>query len=245
MAYASRGRSPVVEIIGHRGSPRECRENTLSSFSRAFADGANAVELDVHATRDGAVVIHHDSATNSRPGDSGTVAVIADSTLNALQSIPVGAERIPTLQAMLELAPAEATVYVEVKAPRIETEVVAVIRASGRTCAVHSFDHRVARRVHELAPEIPVGVLQTSYPIDPLRAMHDAGARDLWQQWELIDEALIRLVHDDGRRVIAWTVNTPEVARRLIDWGIDGVCSDVPGTMRALADDLAGGRRLP
>jgi glycerophosphoryl diester phosphodiesterase len=131
-------------------------------------------------------------------------------------------------------------VYVEVKAPRIEAQVISDIRASGRACAVHSFDHRVARRVHDLAADIPVGVLQTSYPVDPLRVMHDAGARDLWQHWELLDEALVQLVHRDGRRIIAWTVNDPTVARRLLAWGVDGICTDLPGTMRALADSSAG-----
>jgi hypothetical protein len=84
--------------------------------------------------------------------------------------------------------------------------VISDIRASGRTCAVHSC-HRpsVARRVHDLAADNPVGVLQTSYPVDPLRLMHDAAARDLWQHWELLDEALVELVHADGAGSIAWT----------------------------------------
>ena len=183
MAYASTPQSSMVEIIGHRGSPREYRENTLPSFRRAFEVGANGVELDVHGTRDGVVVVHHDAATNSRPGDSGTVAVIAESTLPMLRRIPVGTDTVPTLGELLAMVPTDGTVYVEVKAPRIEAQVISDIRASGRTCAVHSFDHRVARRVHDLAADIPVGVLQTSYPVDPLRLMHDAGARDLWQHW--------------------------------------------------------------
>jgi glycerophosphoryl diester phosphodiesterase len=230
----------MVEIIGHRGSPSEYRENTLPSFRRAFEVGANAVELDVHGTRDGVVVVHHDAATNSRPGDSGTVAVIAESTLPMLRRIPVGTDTIPTLGELLAMVPTDGTVYVEVKAPRIEAQVISDIRASGRTCAVHSFDHRVARRVHDLAPDIPVGVLQTSYPVEPLRLMHDAGARDLWQHWELLDEALVELVHADGRRIIAWTVNDSSVARRLLDWGVDGICTDVPGAMRALVDSARG-----
>jgi glycerophosphoryl diester phosphodiesterase len=97
---------------------------------------------------------------------------------------------------------------------------------------VHSFDHRIARRVRELAPEIPVGILQTSYPVDPIHPMRDTGARDLWQYWELIDADLIDRVHADGGRVIAWTVNEVDVARRLASWGIDGICSDLPATMR-------------
>jgi glycerophosphoryl diester phosphodiesterase len=239
MAYASTRPSGPVEVIGHRGSPRDCRENTLPSFLRAFADGADAVELDVHGTKDGVVVIHHDPVTNSRPGESGPVATIADSTLASLRAIPVGGGTVDTLEELLACMPENATAYVEVKAQKIEEAVVSVIRSSGARCAVHSFDHRIVQHVHQLAPTIPVGILQTSYPINPLRPMRDAGARDLWQHWELVDESLVEQVHGDGGRVIAWTVNDRDVARRLIGWGVDGVCSDVPATMRALVDEMA------
>lgn len=238
MAYASNRATRPLEIIGHRGSPNEHRENTLPSFRRAFAHGANGIELDVHGTKDGAVVVHHDPSTNSRAGDSGPVLSLVDSTLAAVRTVQLGNDKIPTLDEVLSATPSEGVVYVEVKAVAIEESVIASIRNGGRRCAVHSFDHRVVRRVHELAPEIPVGILQTSYPVDPLRPMRDAGARDLWQQWELIDESLIERVHGDGGRVIAWTVNRSEIAERLIRWGIDGVCTDLPGVMRPIADSI-------
>jgi len=241
MAYASaRGPRPV-EIIGHRGSPRAERENTLASFARAFADGADGIELDVHGTRDGVVVVHHDHVTNSRVGDAGPVMVLAESTLEALRAVRDSTSGIPTLAEVLASAPDRAIVYVEVKARGIEEPVVACIRSGGRSCAVHSFDHRIVRRVHELAPELSVGVLQTSYPVDPIRPLGDAGARDLWQQWELIDEELIDVVHQNGGRVVAWTVNNPAVAKRLVSWGIDALCSDVPREMRGLVDGLGAG----
>jgi glycerophosphoryl diester phosphodiesterase len=229
-----------AEVIGHRGSPREFRENTLPSFQRAFAAGANGIELDVHATSDRVVVVHHDPITNARPRDSGPAIRIADATLHDLRSVLVGQERIPTLADVLLAVPARAIVYVEVKASGIEDVVVAAIRAADRRCAVHSFDHRVTRRVAEIAPEIPTGILQTSYPVDPIRPVRDAAARDLWQQWELIDEELIRVVHGHGCRVIAWTVNDAGVADRLLDWGIDGICTDTPAPMRALVDARLG-----
>jgi len=100
---------------------------------------------------------------------------------------------------------------------------------------VHSFDHRIALRVREIAPTIPVGILQTSYPVDPLRPMHDAGARDLWQQWELIDTALIERVHADGGRIIAWTVNDHDIGRRLAAFGVDAICTDLPAAMLSVA----------
>jgi len=68
--------------------------------------------------------------------------------------------------------------------------------------------------------------------------MHDADARDLWQHWELIDPELVERVHGDAGRVIAWTVNEGDVARRLLSWGVDGICTDVPGAMRALVDEV-------
>lgn len=238
MAYANAPRPARPEVIGHRGSPRDHRENTLASFRRAFDVGANAVELDVHGTVDGAVVIHHDPVTNSRSGESGPRLTIARSTLAAVREVPIVDGPIPRLEDLIATVPANDTVYIEVKAKGIEEAVVSIVRATAARCAVHSFDHRVARRVRDIAPEIPVGILQTSYPVDPIRPMRDAGARDLWQHWELIDESLIARVHADGGRVIAWTVNDAEVARRLVDWGIDGICSDVPATMRAVADEI-------
>lgn len=236
MAYASATRPARPWIIGHRGSPGDHRENTLPSFLRAFDAGAEAIELDVHGTADGAVVIHHDAATNSRPGESGPRAVIADTTLLALREIPIADGPIPTLAELLAVTPGDRAVFVEIKAKGIEAAVVSVIRAAAKQCAVHSFDHRVARRVRDVAPEIPVGILQTSYPVDPLRPMHDAHARDLWQHWELIDSELVERVHGDGGRVIAWTVNDADVARRIASWRVDGICTDVPAVMRALVD---------
>jgi len=238
MAYANARLSARPEVIGHRGSPRDHRENTLASFRRAFDVGANAVELDVHGTVDGAIVIHHDPVTNSRSGESGPRLTIAESSFASLRDVPIADGPIPRLDELIATVPENDTVYIEVKAKGIEEGVVSIVRASMKRCAVHSFDHRVARRIRDLAPEIPVGILQTSYPVDPIRPMHDAGARDLWQHWELIDESLIERVHADGGRVIAWTVNDVAVARRLAGWGIDGICSDVPATMRVVADEL-------
>jgi glycerophosphoryl diester phosphodiesterase len=237
MAYASSTRPVRPWIIGHRGSPRDHRENTLRSFRRALDAGADAIELDVHGTADGAVVIHHDAATNSRPGESGPRVAIAVTPLSALRELPIPDGPIPTLDELLAQTPQDRAVFVEVKATGIEEAVVSIIRAAARRCAVHSFDHRIARRIREIAPEIPVGILQTSYPIDPVRPMHDAGARDLWQHWELIDSELIERVHADGGQVVAWTVNDDDVARRLAGWGVDGICTDVPAAMRALVDD--------
>jgi glycerophosphoryl diester phosphodiesterase len=221
-------RSP--ELIGHRGAPLERPENTLASFLRALDLGADAVELDVHATRDGVVVVHHDfvpraetsvSALRGRP--------IAELTAAELATFRVSGEPIPTLADVLEGVGQHATVYVEIKGRAIErfvTETLAHASSPARV-PVHSFDHRAVVRARALDPKLTAGILLVSYLIEPDRALHAAGARDYWQEWTMIDQALVDVVHAAGGRVIAWTVNNPQDARRLASMGVDGICTDV------------------
>jgi glycerophosphoryl diester phosphodiesterase len=223
----------MPELIAHRGMPRERPENTLSAFALALERGADALELDVHGTRDGVVVVHHDAVPRARatvPRLAG--APIAQLARAELDTFVVGeAERVPTLDEVLALARGRATVYVEIKARAIEALVVDVIRRSGAECAVHAFDHRIARRVHELAPEVPTGILLASYLLDPAGALRAAGARDYWSHWEFVDERLVEDVRGAGGRVVAWTVNAPEAARALVAMGVEGICTDLADTV--------------
>lgn len=224
-----------LEIIAHRGTPREHPENSLPGFRRALEYGANGIELDVHLTSDGMVVVHHDPALHSplesSAGDSRSLE-IRDLTYDAVRARPlVPGVPIPTLAEVLDLVGPLATVYIEVKAP---AAVDAVVRCAGQTkvrCAVHGFDHRVALRALAIAPDIPAGILLDSYLIDPAAALANAGARDYWQRWDMIDAELVARIHSAGGRVIAWTVNDVTDARRLAALDVDAVCTDICGTM--------------
>lgn len=222
-------RSP--ELIGHRGAPRERPENTLASFLRALDLGADAIELDVHATRDGVVVVHHDFVPRATP----TVAAlhgrpIAELTAAELATFRVSGEPIPTLADVLAAVAPRATVYVEIKGRAIEQLVVATIARGPRPCSVpvHSFDHRIVARARAIDPDVVAGILLVSYLVEPEQALRAARARDYWQEWSMIDEHLVRAVHGAEGRVIAWTVNEPDEARRLASIGVDGICTDVP-----------------
>ena len=223
------------ELIGHRGAPRERPENTLSSFLRALDHGVDAIELDVHATADGVVVVHHDAvphAVPSRPELGGRR--ISHLEHAELERFTVGEdERIPTLDEVLAAVDGRATVYVEIKARHIEQAVIDCVRRSETSCAIHCFDHRVVRRVKELAPELPAGVLVAAYLLDPGRTLRETGARDYWLEWTFIDEELVRRVHEADGRVIAWTVNGPAEAAAFAALGVDGLCSDVVPEIRA------------
>jgi len=224
----------VTEIIAHRGTPREFPENTVLGFLRALELGADGVELDVHGTGDGVAVVHHDpvlGAGHGRPG-----AAIRQMTYAEVRGYPLAdGTAVPTLVEVLLAIGGRATVYVETKAHDIERSVVACIAQAGATgwCAIHSFDHRASRHVRAIAPSMPTGILVSSYLIDPARALRAAGARDYWQQWEEIDDALVLAVHEAGGRVVAWTVNDSQQGARLAALGVDALCTDVCKEFRA------------
>ena len=221
--------SSRIELIGHRGAPRERPENTLASFERAIAHGADAVELDVHATADGTVVVHHDAA----PRGGRPIATLSDAELARHL---VAGEPIPTLDAVLALCAGRCVVYVEIKGRGIERAVVDRIRAQRAECAVHSFDHRAVRAVRDLAPELRRGILLDAYLVDTAAAIRAADAQDLWQRWEWIDERLVAQARIAGARVVAWTVNEPDVARALRSIGVESLCTDDVPEMRRIRD---------
>ena len=212
------------ERIAHRGAHATHPENSVAAFEEALELGADAIELDVHATSDGVVVVHHDPVVTSEglPG-----ARIADLTAADLaQYRLVNDVPIPTLSSVLTAIGHRAAIYVEIKAPSIEPLVVRCIRESETACAVHSFDHRIVKTVIGIFPAIPTGVLQVARPLDPVHALVAAGARDLWQEVSAIDEELVARAHALNARVIAWTANDIDHWETLRRIGVDGICTD-------------------
>jgi glycerophosphoryl diester phosphodiesterase len=212
-----------MERIAHRGAKREFPENTLEAFARAYERDADAVELDVHATADGVVVVHHDPWI----GPNRFTSRINQMSWADLSSVSVGGvARIPTLSAVLAATPAWATVYVEIKGDNIETLVAAAIRASSARCAVHSFNHDAIVRMRDIAPEIPRGILFEQLNINILDIIRVTDARDVWPRHDLLDRDLVAAIRAARARVIAWTVNDPGEAGRLTALGVDGLCGD-------------------
>ena len=230
LSYASRSRPmPRPLIIAHRGASGAAYENSLAAFELARAQGADGVELDIHATSDGAFLVHHDDAV---PG----LGVLRDHPHEhfATHRLPNG-EPIPTLGQVLETLGAM-DLFIEVKQlhPRWDARLLQVMRAgpAPERYAVHAFDHRIIARLGRGAPLLRRGALSASYPIDPVTPLVAAGADTLWQESGLIDAALVEAVHASGRRVIAWTVNDDDEARRLAALGVDGLCGNWPDRLR-------------
>jgi glycerophosphoryl diester phosphodiesterase len=224
------------EIIAHRGAPREALENTLPAFRLALAQGADGIELDVHATSDGVIVVHHDPTLRTMDAQ-GAVALLEIARLDAsaVAALPLaGGSVAPTLDEVLDLVGQHVTVYVEVKAFGVEDALEATLaRHPGVRVAVHAFDHRIPVAARQRRPTLPIGLLSTSYPLDLRGFIGSARCQAFWQHAPLIDRALVEGAHELGAKVVAWTVNDVNQARALVDLGVDALCTDTPGLLRS------------
>lgn len=218
-------------VIGHRGASAYEYENSRAAFRAARARGADGVELDIHASADGALFVHHDETV------SGVHITRAGSAQVRALRLPNG-ESVPTLEDALAAIDPALRVFVEVKSlpPTFDDPLFAILDASGGRCAVHGFDHRIVRRLGLARPDLQRGVLLASYPLRPLDVLQDAGASVLWEDQALIDDALVETLHRSGYQIYAWTVNDPEDMRRLVALGVDGLCTNAPDVARRVLD---------
>lgn len=220
----------LPRIIGHRGASAREPENSLAAFRRAIELGANGVELDVHTTADGALVVHHDFEIPrlGRIGDLEVARIRA-------HRLPNG-EPVPLLEEALDAIGGH-EVWVEVKSldPKLDRVLLATLAGgpAPERYAVHGFDHRIIARLGAAHPALSRGVLSTAYPLDPVAPVRAAGATTLWQEHHLIDLELVEQMHGAGCTVIAWTVDTPRDIARLAALGVDGLCGNAPDAILA------------
>lgn len=212
--------------VSHRGLHSSLPENSIPAFEAAIAAGAEGIELDIHGSSDGVLHVHHDPAldVNGSPVPFSSLDSRDIGKLRLVGDIP-----IPTLDDALTAIGSRAKVFIEVKALGVETDLARCLRRHSHNTeqyAVHAFDHRVVKRMLELVPSIRTGILQVSYLVDSTDAMRRAGAGDLWQHADFIDEQLVTDIHARGGRVVAWTPNHDSQWATLSSLGVDAICTD-------------------
>jgi glycerophosphoryl diester phosphodiesterase len=220
-------------VIAHRGASGYEVENSLAAFRAAAKLGADAVELDIHETADGAFVVHHGNLVAGRH--------ISQCALWEVRghALPNG-EPIPMLEEALNVILPLQMAYVETKrvSPENDERLSLIIDDSPAPArvALHAFDHRIIQRFAARRPHTRRGIISASYPVNPVRCMAEADAQVLWEEWPFIDEALVRSVHGAGMTVFAWTVNDREQMHRLLRLGVDALVTDMPDVARQALD---------
>jgi glycerophosphoryl diester phosphodiesterase len=228
-------------VIAHRGASAAFPENTAAAFRGAAALGADAVELDVRRTADGAVVVHHDAVV---PG----VGAIVEQTAASLRLL---APWVPTLAEALA-ACSGMWVDVEVKNSPADPDwdpedglvdqVLETIRAGGREVLLTSFGPATISRARSLEPGLPTGWLVEIAPLLPaVTRAAEEGHRFLLPHYSLLGGtaagAVVESARHAGIGLIAWTVDDPAEGRRLAAAGLDGIITNRPDALRSALDE--------
>ena len=255
---------PPVQVAAHRGGALLWAENSLLAFRNALAVGADLLELDVHLTRDGEVVVIHDptlerTSTGTGPVGTARLADLAGVRLRGREGA-VTDEPVPTLAQVLDLlrpALAELLLEIKVDAARrpyagIEEKTLALVAAKGlrERTVVMAFEPDTLRRVRALDAGIRTTMLVSRSRVERERATAstvvswatDVGATSLGVDHRVVDALLVAAAREAGLRLAAWTVNAEADIRRVLDLGVAIIISDQPDLALRLAGRPSKGR---
>lgn len=227
----------VTQVMAHRGASRAELENSVPAFRRAVDMGAQAAELDVRRTGDGVLVVHH----NPVLGDGRIIA-----TMSAID-LP---NYIPTLDQALD-ACRPMWVNVEIKNDPSEPdfdpeETIAeatIACLAGRVegdgqWLISSFRRSTVDRCRSLRPSIATAWLTVAVTDDEIEAVAGdlaaSGHRALHPWVGALNRTAVETCHRHGLRVNTWTCDDPERMKELIEWGVDGICTNVPDVALAV-----------
>lgn len=225
----------TVTTIAHRGDPVGERENTLRAFSAALACGADWVEIDLRRTRDGEIVVLHDQTLERLWGRAVSVG---DLDLAEVVAAGEGELRIPTLHEVL--AQVDVPLMVDFTRREVVARAVDTVRSVGAMARVLFVTGNVPalRVLRERAPEASIGLTWTEGPEPPLALLEELGAA-FWNPMHVfVTSEGVAAVHDAGRRVSTWTVDTEEDMARMARAGVDAIVSNQVRTLVAFARHL-------
>ena len=213
--------------VGHRGAKAYAPENTLTSFKKAMEIGVDAVELDVRKTKDGQLVVIHDADVKRTTDGKGLVSEL---TLAQIKSFSAeGGEKIPTLQEALDFLDKKVKVLVELKETGVEKQVLSTVNERGleKNVVIVSFLEEALKKIRELDKGIETGLIYAKHS-NPVKAALTLKANYLLALYRFTHTATVQKAHENGLKIIVWTINTPEEAQEYAKKGVDGIASDKP-----------------
>lgn len=224
-------------VMAHRGLSADAPENTLYAFFDAISVGADFIELDVQQTRDGVLVVMHDSNLKRTTGVNKD---IWDVDYADIQNLDAGSwfdpayanARIPTLEETLQFVDKRARLNIEIKPTKhgsdtLEQDVAELITQYQYTdaCYVTSFSYGSLKKVKEVNPEIRTGYLM-SVAYGQFYSLKYADAFSLNKVF--VTSQVVNAAHQQGKQIFAWTVNSMSEVRSLCNLHVDSIITDDP-----------------
>jgi len=225
-----------ITVTAHRGDHRRAPENTAAAIREAIAARADYAEIDVQLSKDGVLVVTHDSDFSRM---AGVAKKVWDLSYAEIRAIPLGAkaapefrnEPAPTLDEVLTIARDRIRLNIELKyygdhQPRLAERVVEAVQARQMTrqVIVQCLEYERLMEVRRLAPEIPVGYLMSVNAAHPGRLE----VNFLSAESSRATGAFVQAAHGRGQQVHVWTVDAPADMERMIDLGVDDLITNEP-----------------
>jgi len=219
----------MIKVLGHRGAPALEPENTLRSFKKAIELGVDQIELDVHFSKEGELMVIHDEKLNRTTNGKGFVK---DFTLAELKKLDAGkGEEIPTLQEVIKLVrDKDVFLQVELKELNMEKHVLDLIQKNNfeEKVMIISFLHKELRKIKELNSRIKTGILIGRRFVDPLKRLREVKADAASMRHTLVSKRLVGKLHQNNIELTVWVVNELKDVRRMVDLGVDIIGTDKP-----------------
>lgn len=249
LQYRQRLGRPLV--MGHRGAMGYAPENTMASFELAKSMGVDAIELDVHLSKDGHLMVIHDETLDRTTSGSGPIEAFTRDEILALDAgskfdAKFAGERVPTLEGVLSWAKGNLPVVIEVKLQRDwEKTVEAVIELVDRLevgdqIAVISFDHFIPRGVKKRRPHWQAAALYVGRVVDPVGLAGATLANGLLPQFMFVTPDLVAAMHAEGKWVGCWCPNSEGELKHAIAMGADMIGTNYPDRLMKLLGMPAG-----
>lgn len=237
-------------IIAHRGAPNHSRENTIESFERAIALGADMIEFDVRRTKDNVWIAYHDETVEGRP--------VRELSFEAIHRI-TGFE-MPTVEEVLRFTRGKIRLDVELKEEGYEKEMVDLLFRyfEEDEFVITSFHDASLRTIKDNYPHVRVGLIlgasQASVrsrisEIFPMKRCHQARADFLVPHWKLLRLGFFGRSYRNKKPLFVWTVNDEQMIRKLLrDARVDAIVTDraaLAVSLRGKMQTRPASRRIP
>lgn len=227
-------------VIAHRGASAYAPENTDAAFDLALTMGADAVETDLRATRDGVLVLLHDALVDRTTDGHGPVT---DLSWDEVQRLDAGrykgsefaGQRVPSFEHFLEAYLARIPTYLEIKAVGVEEAAVEALRRRGLLGRVvfTSFHLASVAKIARLAP-VRTEYLLLAWSEAEIERARASGLKGISLPVEILNPSMVEAIRRVGLGARGYRLTTDELMRKAIDLGLDGVTIDFPDRLLRL-----------
>ncbi|MFI6063090.1 glycerophosphodiester phosphodiesterase [Streptomyces sp. NPDC051286] len=206
-------------------------ENTLRSFVHAEQAGMDAIELDLHLSKDGALAVMHDAEVDRTTDGTGP---IAEKTLAELRELDAGqGERVPVFEEVLDAV--RSPLQAEIKDAAAARALAEVMRRRDLVdrVEVSSFHDEAVAEIAQLVPGVRTVLIASRWKSDVVDRAKAVGAPTLALNIRRLTLEVVEKAHAEGVKVIGWVVNTQDHLRLVRALGLDGATTDFPEIRRA------------